>query len=252
MTAPASTQPDRPGIDLVVEDGVALLTLRNPTKLNALTRTMVDDDLPRLCAAVDADEAVRAVVITGSGRGFCSGADRDGHLVELARTGPAGLDRPLGGFVLPLARLIKPVVAAINGTAAGGGLALALVCDLRVAVAGAVFVPSYTPAGLVPDAGLTYLLPRAMGAAATTDFVLADRRLDGPQALAAGLVDEVVDDDRRLLPRAVERARELAAGSPALVRSTKQLLVAEHLQRLEEHIRRESDEQWVRLRERGE
>jgi 2-(1,2-epoxy-1,2-dihydrophenyl)acetyl-CoA isomerase len=251
MTSASQTSELRPSIDLAVADGLARVTLNNPAKLNALTPAMLDEDLPEICAHIEGDDGIRAAVLTGAGRGFCSGADRDGHLTELARRGPTSLPRPLGGFVLPLARLSKPVIAAVNGTTAGGGLALALVCDVRVCTSDAVFVAGYGPAGLVPDGGLTFLLPQFMGPSAAIDFVLGNTTLGGDEAAAAGLVDEVVPTGQSLLERAEARARALSVAALPVIRRTKQLLTAGRLPQLEEHVRRESEQQWICLQERG-
>lgn len=251
MTSASPPSSLRPSIDLAVADGLARVTLNNPDKLNALTPPMLDEDLPEICERIERDDTIRAVVLTGAGRGFCSGADREGHLTELALRGPTALPRPLGGFVLPLARLSKPIVAAVNGTTAGGGLALALVCDLRICTSDADFVAAYGPAGLVPDGGLTFLLPRVMGPSAAIEFVLANTHLTGQQAEAAGLVDAVVPSGHGLLDRAEARARALSVAALPVIRRTKRLLTAGTLEQLEEHVQRESEQQWICLQERG-
>ena len=174
-------------------DGAVLwITLDRPDALNALNAPMYAG----LAVALEeaADPAVRAVVLTGAGRGFCSGQD----VSEL--TGPTyGIaDRirtQLNTTVLALRRLEKPVIAAVNGPAAGAGLSLALACDVRVASDAAVFAPAFSRIGLAPDSGATWLAARLLGSGHAFEWFTTGRNLSAPQALEWGLVSEVVPAD---------------------------------------------------------
>jgi 2-(1,2-epoxy-1,2-dihydrophenyl)acetyl-CoA isomerase len=189
---------------------VLVLTLNRPRKMNALLVGTVD----RLRAELEAaggDKGVRAVVITGAGRGFCAGADLEAADPDARRV--------LRDHYSPLIRAIHelelPVIAAVNGTAAGAGVSLALAADVVVAAAGAQFVLAFADVGLVPDAGLTWVLPRLIGHARAFELAALGRRIDAERALELGLVNRVVVAD--LLPgEALAVADELAAGPRAI------------------------------------
>ncbi|GAA0402791.1 enoyl-CoA hydratase [Acrocarpospora corrugata] len=204
---------------LTERDGAVLIvTLNRPDKLNAL-------DTDTLYALADAwqeaaDPQVRAVVVTGNGRGFCAGAD-----LRAASSAPgrSGLRHTYHPHVLALAALEKPVIAAVNGPAAGAGLSLAAAADLRIAADTAKFVPAFTAVGLVPDAGGAYFLPRLLGYARAYEWLATGRPLTAAQALDWGLVSEVVPA-ADLMPHATRLAHQLA-GTPGLaVGLTKRLL----------------------------
>ena len=202
------------------ERGVTVLTLNRPDALNALTA-----DLRRqLLAAVKAagrDADVRAVVITGAGRAFCAGADlRDG-------SGEREFRRVLSDEYNPLVEAIralpKPVIAAVNGVAAGAGVSLALAADLVIAAEGARFVPAFHRIGLVPDSGLTRALVRAVGRHRAFEVLMGERQMDATEAQAAGLVAAVVPADR-LADAARELAERLASGPTRAIGLTKRLI----------------------------
>ncbi|MDX6593798.1 MAG: 2-(1,2-epoxy,2-dihydrophenyl)acetyl-CoA isomerase [Gaiellales bacterium] len=183
-------------------DGAVLtITLNRPEVLNALNEAMHEGLAGALQQAVEQD--VRAVVITGAGRGFCVGAD----VSELPRE-PQAIGELLRSRFNPnirmICRLEKPVIAAVNGPAAGAGLALAMACDLRLAAESASFVPAFLGIGLVPDSGLTHTLPRVIGPAAAFEWLVSGRRMAAADAAERGLVSRVVPDD------------ELAAATTAL------------------------------------
>jgi len=193
-------------VTLDVSDGVATLALNRPDKLNAVTPGMAAA-IGALLRSCDADPAVRAIVITGRGRGFCSGAD-------LAVLG-GGLDA-LGGFVqdpstFPLDALMirKPVIAAVNGPVAGVGMAYIAAADVRFASSDARFTTSFARLGLVAEYGLAWLLPRLIGRPAAADLLLSGRTIDAAEAERIGLVSAVVDPGA-LLEHATGYARELA------------------------------------------
>ena len=206
---------------LVTHDGaVQTITLNRPDVLNALDLAMHE----RLAAALDraAQPDVRALVITGSGRGFCVGQDVGEFPRDAAAVGEL-LSRHFNPAIRALCGLPKPVIAAINGPAAGAGLALALACDLRLAAASASLVPAFGRIGLVPDSGLSHTLPRLIGSAAAFDWIVSGRRIAAPEAEAMGLVTRVVED-HDLAAETAALATELAAGPTAAIGLTKQLI----------------------------
>ena len=201
-------------------DGVARLTLHRPDRLNAFTNQMQRD----MCSAfdrADADPDVRAVVVTGSGRGFCAGADLGSG--ERTFSGGQRSGRDPGGVVaLRIFECTKPVVAAVNGPAVGVGASMTLAMDARFAAPGASFGFVFTRLGIVPEACSSWFLPRLVGIPTTLDWMLAGRRVSAADALAAGLVQRIDDD---VVTAATDYARELAAGTAAVsVALTRQLV----------------------------
>jgi 2-(1,2-epoxy-1,2-dihydrophenyl)acetyl-CoA isomerase len=165
---------------------------------------------------------VRALVITGAGRGFCVGQDVGEFPRNAAAVGEL-LRQHFNPAIRALRGLPKPVIAAINGPAAGAGLALALACDLRLAAASASLVPAFGRIGLVPDSGLSHTLPRLIGSAAAFDWMVSGRSIAAPEAEALGLVTRVVED-ADLAAETDALAAELAAGPTAAIGRTKQLI----------------------------
>lgn len=196
-------------------DGVLTLTLNRPERLNALTGELLDALAEGLRAA-DNDDSVRAVILTGAGRAFCSGLD----LKDAAERGE-GVDvrRELGEHYTPVIRAIrethKPVIAAVNGTAAGAGFSLTLPADIRIAAESANFVMAFVRIGLVPDAASTYFLPRLIGPAHAAELMMLGDSIDAQRAQEIGLVSRVVPDPE-LMPTARQIARRLAAGPRSL------------------------------------
>jgi 2-(1,2-epoxy-1,2-dihydrophenyl)acetyl-CoA isomerase len=198
------------------EGAVRTLTLYRPNAFNAFDSTLK----PVLLAAVReaaSDPAVRAVVITGSGRAFCAGQDLKEHL-QLVKSGDPRLADTVSGFFNPLVRQLaamgKPVIAAINGAAAGAGTGLAAACDLRIAARSAVFRTSFAGVALSADTGLSFSLPRLVGTGRAMRMLLLDEPVGAEEALAIGLVDYLVDDAE--LPAAASTlAAKLAAGPTA-------------------------------------
>jgi 2-(1,2-epoxy-1,2-dihydrophenyl)acetyl-CoA isomerase len=206
---------------LVTHDGaVQTITLNRPHVLNALDLAMHE----RLAAALDraAQRDVRTLVITGAGRGFCVGQDVGEFPRDAAAVGEL-LRRHFNPAIRALRGLRKPVIAAINGPAAGAGLALALACDLRLAAASASLVPAFAGIGLVPDSGLSHTLPRLIGSAAAFDWIVSGRRIAAPEAAAMGLVMRVVED-ADLAAATDALATQLAAGPTAAIGLTKGLI----------------------------
>lgn len=224
------------------EGPVTLLRMNNPDKLNALSPVLTRELIEALEEA-GADRTVRAVVLTGEGRGFCAGADL-GTLEQPYRRG----ERPsLSAFLsegynrlIPLVTgAPQPVVAAVNGVAAGAGVSLALACDLRVASEDASFTAAFSRIGLVPDSGACYLLPRILGRARALEFALLSERVDAHAALAMGLVNRVVPADR-LLQEAMALARRLAELPTVALALTRRLFDETAILSLQETLEREA------------
>jgi len=189
-------------------DGAVLtITLNRPDVLNAFTADMHRELVGAFKEAREPE--VRAVVVTGAGRGFCVGQDLN-EFGEAARDIAGRLRRHYHPTVLAVRELEKPVLAAVNGPAAGAGLSFACACDLRLAAESATFVPAFINIGLVPDMGGTFFVRRLVGTSRAFEWMTSSRRLSAAEALEWGLVSEVVPDDR-LAERAAERAAELAA-----------------------------------------
>jgi enoyl-CoA hydratase/carnithine racemase len=226
-----------------IEDGVALLTLNRPDRLNAWTPELqtLYSDLLEDCAA---REDVRAIVVTGAGRGFCAGADMEGlqsiSSGEVDRSAAAGAGngdgrqdtRPVA-FALSIP---KPVIAAINGPCAGIGLVLAVMCDLRFAAADAKITTSFARRGLVAEHGISWMLPRLVGPARALDLLLSGRIVLGAEAAELGLVNRAFDDGR-VVEHALEYARELAREcSPASMAAMKRQVYADYDRTLPETV----------------
>jgi enoyl-CoA hydratase/carnithine racemase len=205
--------------------GVLLLTLNRPEKLNAWTPAMEEQFFGALAAA-DADPAVRVIVVTGAGRGFCAGAD----LTALGAVDPTSITEadihPSGKPISYALSLRKPVIAAINGPAAGIGLVIALYCDVRFAADDAKFTTAFSRRGLIAEHGIAWQLPRLVGASRAMDLLLSSRILLGDEAGRIGLVDHVLPVDE-VLPAALAYARDLAENcSPRSMAIIKRQLLA--------------------------
>ena len=194
-----------------VTDGVALLTLNRPDKLNAFNDRL-HEDIAEALGLVENDDTVRALVVTGAGRGFCSGADLSQRLDGSRQHGASdALDRHYHPRLRRLRALKKPVIAAVNGPAAGAGMSLALSCDIVLAAASATFIQAFTRIGLMPDAGSTYFLPRLIGTTRAKALTMLAEPLTAAQAEAWGLIWKAVPDDQ-LMTEAMALARKLAQG----------------------------------------
>ena len=196
-------------VEVTRDGGVLTLTLNRPDVLNAFNTSLHKAFQAGLKEAGDA--SVRAVVITGTGRGFCVGQD----LTEFQEgAGDIG-DRLRAGYhrnVLAIRALEKPVIAAINGPAAGAGLSLACACDIRIAAESAAFIPAFIGIGLVPDSGGTYFIHRLLGAPRSFEWMTSNRKLAAAEALEWGLVSEVVADET--LPARTEELAGMYASAP--------------------------------------
>ncbi|HET7138156.1 MAG TPA: DUF4389 domain-containing protein [Gaiellaceae bacterium] len=208
-------------VEVTQEAGVLTITLNRPDVLNALNRAVHQGIHDGLMQA-KADDSVRAVVITGAGRGFCVGQDLQ-EFTSGAGDVAANLRENYHRNVLAIRALEKPVIAAVNGAAAGAGMSLALACDVRIAARSASFVPAFIKIGLVPDSGGTWLVRRLLGTARAFEWLTTGRRLGADEARDWGLVSEVVDDDE--LPERMHEVAALFAAMPTrAVWQTKRLL----------------------------
>lgn len=211
-----------------LEDGVLTLTLNRPEKLNAYTAQM-GRELSAAFERADADDAVRAIVVTGAGKGFCAGADISGGADSFGDTdklfGARGATRARGtSFVESIFACRKPSIAAINGAAVGVGLTMTLPMDIRIASSDARFGLVFARRGLVPEAGSAWFLPRIVGLPQALRWCYSGRVFDAAEALRGGLVESVEAPDA-LLARAREIAREIAEQTaPIAVALTRQML----------------------------
>lgn len=205
-------------------DGVRTLTLDRPDKLNAVNGALAEA-LSSAVAHAAVEDAVRVVVITGAGRAFCAGLDLSEPPALPTATRAERLDPYawVGTWVRTLLGCEKPVIAAVNGPAAGAGLGLALACDVRLVAASARLTAGYVRRGLSPDAGVSWLLPRHVGLSRASDILLSGRDVDAVEAERIGLAAEVVPD-AELAARTREYASRLAAGPPIAQALTKRLL----------------------------
>lgn len=207
-------------------DGVAVIRLHRPDKLNAFNLAM-HDQLIEAFDVCDADDSVRAVVLTGSGRAYCAGADLAGG-ADTFRAEPDESDQvppDTGGEVaLRIYRSVKPVVAAINGPAVGVGVTSTLPADIRIASETARFGFVFTRRGLVPEACSSWFLPRVVGISTALEWTLSGHLIDAEEACRRGLVREVVPADQ-VLARGIDIARSLVSGTaPVSVALTRQML----------------------------
>ena len=216
--------------DLDISDGVATVRLSRPDKLNALTFDTYAD-LRDLLGELPHRGNVRVLVVTGSGRAFCSGGDVDEIIGELQEMGAAELlefTRMTGAVTKALRECPLPVIAAVNGVAAGAGAVVALACDFRLVASSASFAFLFTRVGLAgADMGSAYLLPRLVGLGRATELLMLGDRIDAPRALAIGLATDVVDDAD--LPEATAKLARRLADGPALAYSTTKLLLTREL-----------------------
>ena len=231
-------------LDVSVEDGLAVLVLNRPEAMNALNL-----DLKRALADWLAharyDTSVRAVLLTGNGRAFCAGGDlKEMDPQRSPRAAMMRQDELLRTVYMPLSRLPVPVVAAVNGHAHGGGLSLALACDIVIAAGGAPMSLGFVQRGLAPDCAALHFLPRLVGTARTKELVLTARGFKAEEALAMGLVAEVVRAED-LQARAREVAGGLARGATVALGLAKSLVDQSWTATFEEFAELESYSQSV-------
>lgn len=204
-------------IEVSTEAFITTITLNRPQRLNALTLTLADE-LHEALHSHDQDDATRVFVITGAGRGFCAGADLDksGAGDNSAANAPTLAQRIFHALV----NIEKPIIAAINGVAVGGGCTMTLLCDIRLAAHSARFQLPFTKLGISAEIGSTYTLPKLIGKARAMELMLTSRMVESEEALAIGLVNQRFADDQ-LLAAAAQMAASIAALPPLSVRMNK-------------------------------
>ena len=224
-----------PGSDVLYEEqgAIAILTLNRPASLNSFTRAM-HRDLWAVLDKVEANPAIRALVLTGAGRGFCAGADlsefdfREGpNLMQRADPGPI-IEQAFNPTTRRLTAVRVPTVCAVNGVAAGAGASVAMACDITIAAPGASFIQAFSKIGLVPDSGGTWLLPQRVGLARAMALALTGDKLSAADAKAMGMIWDVQD--------------EPVAAAKALI-ATRHLLRGAHTHSLDEQLDLERDVQ---------
>ena len=226
------------------DGNVATITLNRPDRLNALTQVMSDELVDAFTKARE-DPSVRAVLLTGAGRGFCAGQD----LTEFRETSEgkppdieAHLERAYHKLIPIMVEIPKPVVCAVNGVAAGAGVSLAVACDVRIASEAARFTQAFVKIGLVPDSGGTWLLPRVVGVAKALELSITGEMVDAESALGIGLVSRVVAADA-LEKESHDYAAALAALPTAAIGEAKALIRDAAKTGLREALRREAEAQ---------
>ena len=214
-----------PVLRMEKHEHVAVLTLNRPEKLNALNAALRDAMQEALREAKE-DDRVRAVVVTGAGRGFCSGADLTSG--DSAEKQPSQNDRLddlgwVGRQALAVYGLNKPVIGAVNGVAAGAGMSLALGCDVRVGSARSRFKTVFIERNLSPDSGMSFFLPRIVGYSRAADLIYTSRMVESDEAHRIGLLDRLVEH-AKLLDAALELAAQMTAWPPLALRMSKRVL----------------------------
>ena len=209
-----------------VKGGVATITINRPERFNALNAALRQELLDAIGLSEERND-VRAVVITGAGRSFCPGGDVKAlkDAVDAEATNPLSqrLAPIRDKIVLAIRNSGKPFIAAVNGPAAGGGMNLALACDIRIASTAAKFGQSFVRRGMHPDWGGTYFLPRLVGLAKACELIWSGKAVDADEALSLGIVSQVVEPND-LMPTVLEMASEFAAGPPVAIRLAKRAI----------------------------
>ena len=215
-------------IKLDIGEGLATITLNQPDKLNAVSRRMIGE-LKDCWEKLGADASVRAVLLTGAGRGFCAGADLadpDRAQGPMADSG-AALEHFFNPVIRTMRALPKPIVAAVNGVAAGVGMSFVLASDIAIAARSASFLQAFARIGLLPDGGSTWFLPRVIGDARARALAMLAQQIPAEKAHSWGLIWDVVDD-QALIDAATAVARRLADGPTLSLASIKKALNASH------------------------
>jgi 2-(1,2-epoxy-1,2-dihydrophenyl)acetyl-CoA isomerase len=225
---------------------VGILTLNRPERLNAINRVMMGEMTAAVSQVRDDDE-IRALVVTGAGKGFCAGADLMGVGQAVAGNAPepqSQFDRLdemswVGRWAMMWSQLDKPVIGAINGVCAGAGMSTALACDVRIGCEASRFKSVFIERSLSPDSGLSFFLPRIVGYAAAADIIFTSRAVEADEALRLGLLNRMVPA-AELLDAAVAYANEMTRWPPVALRVTKRVLQHSVEAGLEEALRYES------------
>mgnify|MGYP003632279065 FL=1 len=231
-----------------VDDGIARVSLNRPAHLNALTSLMVEELLD-VIARVGSDDEVRVLLLKGEGRAFCSGADLGSVAagdVPMDEDGKADIGKPLethyNPLVMAMQALPKPIIASVNGIAAGAGCSIALMADLTIAARSAKFLQAFVNIGLMPDAGSTWLLPRRVGSQRAMGFAILGKPITAELALEWGLIWDMVEDDQ-LEAACTQVATQLATGPAVAQARIKQAIQQGGVQSLSEQLHLERVEQ---------
>ena len=215
-------------IKVEIEDEVATLTLNRPDKLNCLNAGILHE-MSKALSDLNADDGVKALILTGEGRAFCSGADlaEQPYGTDKNQTGISRAEHitpfvSFGWVVKHIEDFTKPVIAAVNGIAAGGGLSLALAADVRIAAENAAFSAIFVKRGLVPDCGISYYLPRLVGVSKALELMWTGEKIDAREAERIGMVNKVVPNEN-LMKSAQEFARVLAKGPSLAIEMIKRM-----------------------------
>jgi len=221
---------------------IGLVTLNRPEFLNAMSWGL-QEDTRAVCAEIEADDSLRAMVLTGAGRGFCAGADLSGQGrgPEGDKTQADNLDQYgwVGKQALAIFRMSKPTIAAVNGVAVGAGFSLALACDVRVGHAQTRFKVMFAERALSPDSGTSWFLPRVAGYSRALDLFSTNRDLFGEEAYRIGVLDRLVPQEQ-VVDAAIEVGMQMAALPPLAVRNGKRVIQWNMTQDLEAALRTES------------
>ncbi|MCP5028677.1 MAG: enoyl-CoA hydratase [Actinomycetia bacterium] len=231
------------------QDGIATITLDRPETLNSMNSELMDG-IRSAATEIENDDSVRVAILTGSGRGFCSGADLSGfdQSTDQSNSGEAtvsGMDNHFNPAIRAVANLPVPSIAKVNGVAAGGGFGLAMTCDITIAARSAFFVATFGPRlGIVPDLGTTWHLPNRAGRARARGIAMLGGRITADEAKDWGLIWDTVDDDH--LDDAVAKvAAQFAGSSPAAMTRIRDSLDQAELNTLSEQLDVERDHQRV-------
>lgn len=228
-------------ITVEVSDHIATITLNRPEKLNALN-DVLRDDLQNVSAEVRANDDIRAVIVTGSGRGFCSGADLTaGAAADEAPAIATRIDEYgwVGRLATAIYQIGVPSIAVINGVAAGAGMSLSLACDMRVGHTKSRFKTVFAERSLSPDTGMSYFLPRIVGYSRAADLIFTSRDVFGEEAYRMGLLDRLVDE-ADMMTTAREIASQVAALAPVAIQSGKRVLQQNMERGFDEALRNET------------
>jgi 2-(1,2-epoxy-1,2-dihydrophenyl)acetyl-CoA isomerase len=233
------------GLTLEKNAGIAILTLNRPEQLNAVSLPMAQS-IEKAVAEVDRDDSLKVLIITGAGRAFCAGLD----ITTFKEVDEMSLEE-LGDLIrtlsLPLYKLSKPTIAAINGTAAGAGLSIVMQCDIRIASEKATFSPAYIRVGLVPDAGATYFLPRIVGTAKAIELMVTGDSFGAAEAQKMGLLNKVVPE-KEVMKVARGLANRIASGPSIAIKLIKQAIHVGIHNNLEQQVEWESLAEYICLK----
>jgi 2-(1,2-epoxy-1,2-dihydrophenyl)acetyl-CoA isomerase len=240
--------PDSSQVLTEIHDGIQTITLNQPSKFNALSNAMLQG-LGDALRTAERDAAVRAVVLTGAGKAFCSGADiSEFNVSDAPMDAGEHLRKRLNPLVTRMRALEKPLLAAVNGVAAGAGLSLALACDLRYAAESARLVVAFVRIGLVPDAGLMYFLPRLIGPAKTMELSWTGDPIGAAEAYELGMLNKVLPDDQ-VLAHTQELAARLGRGPAKTIALIKRVVNQAHELPLERVLELEASYQTIASRD---